>query len=585
MLVYGDRGRTADPRKALAAVLARLDAAEALPAGLERHTALITALIACGDLAQGLADAAFEATGLDAPDPAADAALDLTRAIAEAALASWRSLSPAPSVTGVTSPALRERGKALAALALPDAVTLKEGEGFAFYAVYPETYAAAAEGLSGAPTLVLGLRSIGTTLGAVAAAALGAERFITARPTGHPFRRALRLDPRLAPSPGVRVAVVDEGPGLSGSSFGAGLDWAELGIVSRETLAFPSHLGDLGPEATAGHRARWARIPKPFKSFDEVILPRLPAWVEDLTGRATEPLQDLSGGAWRALRYGSEAQWPAVNAGGERRKFLLRSARGDFLLKFAGLGAVGERKLERARRLAAGGFTVAPLGVRHGFLVEPWIAPADSGSPWKTAWNGDEVVLNLARYLRFRALNLSEGADSGADPGALLKMMRVNAGEALGPAFDPAIDEAVEVWRDRLPGLAAQVRRVVTDNRLHPHEWIASEDGRWLKTDALDHAQAHDLVGCQDIAWDVAGAAVEFNLDPDQSERLWRAVHGGKRNAEFLRFHRLAYLAFQLGATSMAADGHAGWPEEAARLDAVRARYAEKLRQAIGSLA
>lgn len=563
MLVYGDRSRPADPAAELRVLRDRIADAEAQGPGLERHAALVACLITCGELAQGLTDAAFEARGEDAPDPAADLALDATRSLADAVVRSWREDFAAP----VDATALQ----ALSSLLLPERVTLKEGEGFAFYALYPETYAEAAASLAPAATTVVGLRSIGTTLGAVAATALGAERFVTVRPVGDPFRRTLRIDPSLQPPPGERVVVVDEGPGLSGSSFGATLDWVNLGTVSRETLAFPSHTGALGPEASPAHRARWARAQKRFVSFDDLILPRLPGWVSDLTGTPTEPLQDLSGGTWRALRYPSEADWPAANAGQERRKFLLRSERGAFLLKFAGLGAVGERKLARARRLAVAGFTPEPLGLRHGFLVESWLAPADPPSR-------SEVLDRLGPYLRFRAQALPAEPAAGASVAQLLEMMVVNVGEGLGS--DAA--QALGPWRARAPKLAAQVRRVATDNRLQIHEWVRGENGRPLKTDALDHAQTHDLVGCQDVAWDVAGAAVELEFTRNERDALWSEVGGpGRVGPDFLAFHHLAYLAFQLGACTMAAQAHGGWPEESARLSAARDVYAEKLRRAL----
>src|SRR5690606_7218721 len=95
------------------------------------------------------------------------------------------------------------------------------------------------------------------------------------------------------------------------------------------------------------------------KDFDEVVLPQLASWFADLTGPPTQPLQDLSAGAWRAAR-GLEA--PA-DPPRERRKYLLRTASGAWLLKFAGLGAMGEATLARARALHDGGFTPEPLGL------------------------------------------------------------------------------------------------------------------------------------------------------------------------------------------------------------------------------
>src|SRR3954453_21950736 len=63
-------------------------------------------------------------------------------------------------------------------------------------------------------------------------------------------------------------------------------------------------------------------------------------------------------------------------------------------------------------------------------------------------------------------------------------------------------------------------RHVLTDNRMHAWEWLVTPEGRILKADALDHHRGNDLVGPQDVAWDLAGAAVELELDEDGLERL-----------------------------------------------------------------
>ncbi len=44
-----------------------------------------------------------------------------------------------------------------------------------------------------------------------------------------------------------------------------------------------------------------------------------------------------------------------------------------------------------------------------------------------------------------------------------------------------------------------------------PHEWIRTASG-FLKTDAVDHQDDLFFPGCQDIAWDIAGAIVEFGI-------------------------------------------------------------------------
>jgi len=585
VLVYGERSRTADPRALIEMLRAELADAPALVADIRRHAALVAALIAAGELAQGLADAALKTSGVDGPDPASEAAMALTSALARAVLASWRSgFAVAPDL----APACALLN-ALPALPLPPTVTTKVGEGYAFYALYPEAHAEAAAALGPEPTTVVGLRSIGTSLAAMVAAALDAPPPLTVRPVGPPFRRELSLSPEYAAAlsedggaqPARRYAVVDEGPGLSGSSFGAVLDRLEAGGVSRERIVvFPGHAGDLGPEADPVHRARWAALDRRVIGFEALALEtpepahRLKSWVADLTGPAVAPLEDLSGGLWRSRRFADEAAWPPSHTQQERRKYRLHSDRGAYLLKFAGLGRTGERKLARARALAASGFSPEPLGLRHGFLVERWIEPAHAARP---------SLDRLAAYLGFRARTFPAGADDGASVEGLFAMAHANTAEGLGSRAAAA----VEPWRERLGDLQYRSRPVFTDGRLHAWEWIAGPDGRVLKTDAVDHADAHDLIGAQDIAWDVAGATMEFDLGHTAAEALRRAVErvaGRAVNTELTGFLRLAYLAFQLGAWTMAAQAHDG-RDEHARLTAARDRYAEQLSRATASAA
>ena len=90
-------------------------------------------------------------------------------------------------------------------------------EGYAFYALHPALYASAAAHLPPGDWRVIGIRSIGTSLSAVVAAALGAPPPVTVRPTGHPFARELRLSAELEAEWAAHAGpfvVVDEGPVL-----------------------------------------------------------------------------------------------------------------------------------------------------------------------------------------------------------------------------------------------------------------------------------------------------------------------------------------------------------------------------------
>ncbi len=152
-------------------------------------------------------------------------------------------------------------------------------------------------------------------------------------------------------------------------------------------------------------------------------------------------------------------------------------------------------------------------------------------------------------------------------------MARANAAEILGDAAAARLD----AWAGRLPDLARRGRPVAIDGRLAPHEWLHDGAGLPLKTDALDHCCGHDLVGCQDIAWDVAGAAAEWDLSDAEVEALRAAVERGGARCDpgLVAFFRLAYPAFRAGALAMARDREEG--AEADRLEAALRRQVAAL--------
>lgn len=580
MLVFGDRECRGTIGMRRSSIEADLDRISALPPGHEKHSALVSAFIGTSELVQGLIDNDFGARGCDALSPAHLNGMECLMLLAQSIVQSWQS-----RFSHILIPkAVREKLHRFDAH-LP--VLLKQAEGYAFYALYPESYVEAAlrSGL-GPATRVIGIRSIGTGLSALVAAALGAPTPFTVRPGGHPFRREVNVEPAvtamLTQDPDTSFAIVDEGPGLSGSSFGAVADWLERAGVARERIHFfPSHCGPLGPHASDSHRERWNQAARHSIDMDQLLLdgdnPHLSNWIESLTGSLQGKLEDVSGGVWRKLRYGASPFWPAANLQQERRKFLARTADATWLVKFAGLGEVGRRKHVQAQQLHEAGFTPEIAGFRHGFLVERWYERAPSLD--QKPIDRGHLVTHLGSYLGFRARHFAAPADAGASADALLEMARYNTRRALGEEAAGMVDHSLP----RAAAVGQMARPVFTDSRLQPWEWLVVGD-RLLKTDAIDHSATHDLVGCQDIAWDIAGAAVEFNLTEDEFQRLCDIVEkesGSPVRTELLAFMRPCYLAFQIGSHVMAADALHG-SEEEPRLRSAAARYGALLQTSLG---
>ena len=515
MLVYGDHSQPADPRKRLSQLAERLALIAEMRAGLERHATLVASLVEAGQLLQGVADAGL-------PDEAALSAfvLHLSRNVTRSWDSGFAEIGALPAVPTV---------------AASEEVELRLPEGFAFYAVYPEAYIEAARRLQlSGPPRVIGIRSIGTTLGAVVAAALGASALVTVRPSGDAFARQVQL-PADVLEENAHYVIVDEGPGQSGSSFGAVADWLEARGVPLERIAFlPSHPGDPGPRASEAHRRRWRSAQRVPAEFDT---------------------------CWLVERFGALEEF-STGSPFERRKFLARRNGETLLLKFAGLGATGERKLEMARALHGAALAPEPLGLVHGFLVERWRDDAGPLAPC------DNPVAEIARYIAARARLFPAAPHDGAPVARLHEMMRRNVSLGLG---EDAV-RALGAWEPRLDRLERRVRRVRTDNKLDRHEWLRVPGGALLKTDALDHHQGHDLIGCQDIAWDAAGAIAEFDLGPEDSNELIRMLARAGRaiDRELLSFCRVAYAAFRFGQASLA--GEPAGERQASRLERLLAR-------------
>jgi hypothetical protein len=569
VIFYGKRATQEESCALIEAFQSRLHAVSAMQPGLDRHTALVAALLAAGELAQGVADADFERFGADREGGPHRNLLAFATDLARAVIRSWDSgFAAIPVLPRLVSPA-----------DLPGRVSVRTIEGFAYYSVYPEAYIIAARRLRlGGAARVIGIRSIGTTLAPVVAAALGAPVPLTLRPLGDAFDRRLSLSADTLAAlidPRSHYVLVDEGPGLSGSSLGAAARLLIGNGVDRERIAFlPSHGSGPGPRAGAAARSLWRSVQTVPATPDVMRLrQRLAEWIEPHVGRLTAPLEDLSAGAWRRHVYGDRRDWPAVDPKHERMKFLAVSETGKWTIKFAALGGEGERKLKRARLLERHRLVPPAKALVHGFLVQRWV----EGRPLGAA--DPPPIEAIARYLRGRAAALPAPQRRGASLGQLAEMARANVLEGLGT--DAACRLAA-----RFRGIEALEERaipVAIDGKLDRCEWIRDGAGRLWKVDALDHDAGHDLIGPQDMAWDVAGAAVEWELNDAGLARLLGVMEragGAPIDGGLLDFFLLCYPAFRLGAATLAESVQADDRDRAlnrARISALALRLSRTL--------
>lgn len=585
MIVYGDRERVESASRQLGRIEHRIEAARSLRAHA-RAALVAEAGIEAGMLCQALLDREYEASGYDELTPLAELCAELSRALGHAFTSG--ELTVLPARLAALSPHLPE---------VP--LALREPEGYAFYALYPEQYVAAARTLprTARERRVIGIRSIGCSLaGFVAGALEGAAQVYTVRPSGHPFSRTLQVGPRLERAllrglPDVEYLIVDEGPGLSGSSFSAVAEWLlARGAEPDHIVLLPSHAGEPGPRASVDVRARYRqlrRVQVPFERvFEGDAITRWfsPAALDTHTSvsldhaNPSKPTRELSAGAWRELFYGAEDPLPPSHRRDERRKYLLPLGDRQGLMKFIGLGESGRRIASRARLLGEHGFTPALEAYHHGFALFHFHGDA---RPLPLAkYPRESLVAQLSSYLAFLARRFAVSEPGrGARPTDLLRLAKYNVGELL----DQRYVVELERYDAALSMLESRHQATATDNKLDAYEWLLQPNGTFIKCDAEGHHAAHDCIGCQDPAWDVAGAVVELALDDGELEFVLRALQdrAGKRlDRETLRFYELAYCAFRGGAAHYAELALRGWADDdAQRFAGEQARYREQLAQ------
>jgi hypothetical protein len=599
MIVYGDPSFE-QPSGTLAARLREhvtAAASRATGAGGATLDLFRALLIEAGQLEQAGLDAAPRPGGGDAYSGVTDA---LARAFVAAA-------SPCPGdARSYLVAVLAEVAGRLGPLACPDgkAVRVKVPEGFAFYTLYPEQYCAAAERWvaahaaerDGRLAVVVGVRSIGTSLSAVVAAVLARAGWatcrLTVRPTGHPYARHvdLRLPASVDPSSALAL-VVDEGPGHSGSSMAAAAQaLANAGIGRRRISFFPGHPGPPGHAASEAVRAWWDATPRHVVTPDDLrwgglsLREVLSARAADLVGRPVARIEDLGGGAWRRQFYADPAQWPAAYAPFERSKYLCAMDGGGAVLwKFAGLAAGADGRsgadaaVSRVEALAGGGWTARPLGSAMGFVATPWV----NGQPLTRADATPDVLAHVGRYVAVAGMcaGMIDTEQQRAGHERLAEMLYWNTRESLGEEAALRTRQLADAARAAAPGEPVPA---YGDGRLAPHEWLRTADGRILKTDAAGHDADHTVVGRQPVAWDLAGAMVEWGLGEVSSLPLvdaFRAAGGGEIPRESMSFHLAAYAAFRVGMSSMCADMSGKDPDERGRLRAAESFYRDRLQR------
>ncbi len=421
---------------------------------------------------------------------------------------------------------------------------------FAYYALHPLAFAGVVEKLClPRRVVIVGIRSIGTTLSAVAAAAACAKgcrtERTTVRPTGHPYNRTTefssdQLQVVRAAAGGAAFLVVDEGPGLSGSSFLSVAEALQRAGVPRERITLIcSHEPDCERLCAESAARRWSQFRCVAVSHD--------------VRKPEEAVEFIGGGEWRRRLLTDDATWPGSWHNLERLKYVSRTdCEEPKFFKFQGLGHYGEQVIAREEKIAVAGFGPLPTREAHGFASYPWIA----GKPMCTSDLSSEVITRLAEYCAFRGNAFTAVASHSP-----VEHMAAHNAHELG--IECAVSLRIE-------------RPVICDGHMQPHEWLLTPQSQMLKTDSGSHGDDHFFPGPTDIAWDLAGAIVEWEMNPDQARAFlacYTALSGddaAPRIGDFVT----AYALFRCAWCHMA--GHAQQnAAERSRLDQAAGFYRE----------
>jgi len=544
----------------------------------QRHEHATELLMEAGIFESGLADALF---------PERDGISEKSGALRNASLAAGRlfraSWEGNADEVGKWAGLFRARLSAALGKGLPVSMETRIPEGYAHYGLFPEAYLASARDFfrdrRPRHVVCIGLRSIGASLSSVVSAeleSLGCQVVsFTLRPRGHPFRRKAALAPELEELVGSMrgsvFIIVDEGPGLSGSSFSSAAEkLAGLGVPESSIVLFPSWLPDGSSFMSKAARDGWGAYPKYAAFFEEVWLRS--GRLGRVAGLESEPV-DASAGMWRGLFYPEGAEdYPAAHPRHERRKYLGRAAGGKTLmLKFAGHGRYGASKLGRAGLLSGEGFMPPVTGLTNGFMVHEFMP----GRPVAERELNQLLLDDMARYSAFLKRNFPASERMGFEEfhGMAVRNIALGLGEDWIRPAAPL---------ERMERVYEGVEPVEIDGRMFPFEWLITEKG-YRKTDCLDHHLDQFFPACQDIAWDLAMAAVEFEMNPMELNYMlsrYAAASGDTVDGERFRLHLIAYLAFRLGYSSFASDELAATPD-GPRFRSLVHRYASRLKREI----
>lgn len=318
------------------------------------------------------------------------------------------------------------------------------------------------------------------------------------------------------------------------------------------------------------------------RPLHEALAAALPAGSR--AGQDEVVVEDLGAGRWRALTYSTPSAWPAVCTPLERPKLRLSLGGRRFLFVFAGLGTAPGEARSASERFAAllsaradGGWASAPAAVAHGFVAVPWV----EATPLGHRDLDPALVDHLGRYVAAVSQPPLARDEQRAAVERLQHMLCTNVGELLGAE---AGSRARALCERIAPTQLPETPRAYGDGRLSPQHFLRTLAGRILKAGGVARDADDTVIGRQAVLWDLAGASIEWGLDPESKQALLgahRAAGGETVQPAALRFYELAYAAFRAGEVVLCASGLPEGDAERERLERARSLYCAEVERAL----
>jgi hypothetical protein len=447
---------------------------------------------------------------------------------------------------------------------LPEKFLFGVSEGFAFYGLFPETYIHSSEKFylhnNNRPVVIIGLRTIGTILSTIVSTVLkkrGCDVIsFTLRPRGQPFDRQIKISKKLEQKillhKSDNFIITDEGPGLSGSSFGGTAALlSSLGVRDKNIIFFPSWDPDSKVLNSPNARYHWDSHTKYCSSFES-------SWIESKRLQNefnADSLVDISAGHWRKWLLKGNNEGLAIHPQHERRKYLV-SKRGSTsktpssIIKFAGLGRYGEYAYKRSSLLEKSGFIPKLYSFKNGFLEYELIINNTNNKINK------QFLAEAAGYVSYLKNHFTAKVNVYKEQ--LLEMVHINICESIGPHYLIFLKDLYNYLDHDYEKNICEV-----DGRMDFYKWVKLGD-TYLKTDHTDHHNDQFFPGCQDSAWDIVGGIIEWNLD-DKKEKYFIDMYIEKSRdtliGKRIKSNKIVYCSFKIGLSKLFKESLAELPE------------------------